>query len=279
MELNNEILIIGPPKSAKTTFLAQLYGRLLERNGKIIIHGAPKNIEGIKDAYNRLSEGLEPQTTPANANLEVEIPVKLDERQFVLRAKDYGGEQVRDITKLMEYDSTWAGRAKSHDRWIMFIRPAEIYHHYDISMKGFAEQESQDEAKPENLPENRLSDQAKFIELLQILLHARKSGIKDRLKSPKLIIALTCWDELNTNDSPTEVLQTKLPLLYQFIKSNWDEKSNLIMGVSAQEFPLKTEEARQRYLEELPESFGYLVFDDNEQERDLTMLIETSINQ
>ena len=126
MAVNNEILIIGPPGTGKTTFLAQLYGRLLEKKGKLQLASAPENIDGIKSAYNKLADGKETEPTPSTDNLEVKIPVIYERQEFVLHCKDYGGEQVRDLVALMEYDKTWIERAKTNDRWILFIRPSEI---------------------------------------------------------------------------------------------------------------------------------------------------------
>lgn len=274
MEVNNEILIIGPPKSAKTTFLAQLYGRLMAKKGQLILSQAPKNIDGIKNAYNRLVNGLEAETTPATENLQVEIPVKMGESEFVLNCKDYGGEQVRDITNLMEYDATWIKRVKGNDRWILFIRPGEISHHYDLSVKGFAEADS----SPSTNSTKKASDQYHFIELIQALLHARGAGMKEIINSPRLLIGMTCWDELKTESTPLEILKTKMPLFYQFIESNWESNMFKVVGVSAQEFPLDTKEAREKYLEEMPESFGYLVLENGNKDQDLTKLVVEAMN-
>lgn len=273
MTTNNEILIIGPPKSGKTTFLAQLYGRLVAKTGQLVLARAPKNIDGIKAAYDRLAEGLETETTPSLDNLEVEIPVKFGEHEFILHNKDYGGEQVRDITRMMEYDQNWITRSKENDRWILFVRPSEIYHHYDLSMKGFADVQNNDNEKPEN----RTSDQYHFIELIQALLHARGTGMKELIENPCLLIALTCWDELKTVKSPLEILQEKMPLFYNFIDSNWVNGKFRAIGVSAQGFSLN-DETRDRYLDDLPESFGYLVLENNSEDPDLTKLVLEAMN-
>jgi hypothetical protein len=274
MEVNNEILIIGPPKSAKTTFLAQLYGRLKTKSGQLILSRAPTNIEGIKHAYNRLVRGLEAETTPAIENLQVEIPVKKNDSEFILNCKDYGGEQVRDITHLMEYDPSWIKRAKDNDRWVLFIRPGELSHHYDLSMKGFAEADLETTSSPVQ----KASDQYHFIELMQALIHARGAGMKDIINSPRLLIVMTCWDELGTQDTPPNILKVKMPLFYQFIESNWEKNMFKVLGVSAQGFPLDNDEAKNKYLEDLPESFGYLVLEDGEKDQDLTMLIVEAMN-
>lgn len=270
MAINNEILIIGPPGSGKTTFLAQLYGRLVGKKGKLQLAFAPENIDGIKSAYNRLADGEETESTPSTDNLEVKIPVFYEGQEFVLHCKDYGGEQVRDLVALMEYDKTWIERAKMNDRWILFIRPSEIEHRFDLSKKGYAVKDP----KRTKASSYNTSDQSQFIELLQVLLHARGTGMKDPIDTPRLLISLTCWDELNTNLRPEEILKQKMPMFAHFVAANWLPGAFKIVGVSAQQFPLKTNEARNKYLDEMPQNFGFLVLDDNPNEKDLTRLIE-----
>lgn len=274
MEANNKILIIGSPKSGKTTFLAQLYGRLINRMGKLRMTETPENIEGIKQAYKRLAAGNEPESTPAKDNLEVNISVVLGSQEFLLSCKDYGGEQVRDLVALMEYDKIWIDRVKTNDRWILFIRPSEIEHLFDLSMKGFAEK---DQKETDN-PFLGTSDQSQFIELVQVLLHARGVGMKELVETPRLLIALTCWDELNTVLTPAEVLRQKMPLFSQFIAATWGVGAWDIIGVSAQQFPLNSDEARMKYRENMPQNFGYLVLDNKPEEKDLTLLIEKALS-
>lgn len=273
MTANNEILIIGPPTSGKTTFLAQLYGRLVDKRGRLRLAAAPDNIDGIKRAYDRLAGGEETESTPSTDNLEVKIPVLHEGKEFLLHCKDYGGEQVRDLVALMEYDENWIDRAKSNDRWILFIRPAEIEHRFDLSKRGYA---VKDQNEPSSLALGT-SDQSQFIELVQVLLHARGTGMKCLIDKPRLIIALTCWDELKTNSSPEQVLLQKMPMFKQFIAANWLPEAFNIIGVSAQEFPLNTEEARDKYLDDMPQNFGYLVLGDSQKDNDLTRLIEEAL--
>lgn len=275
MEINNSTLIIGPPKSGKTTFYAQLLARIQANIGQVKLTKSPEDFSGLQNACNRLADGLETETTPADENSEVILPVSIADKEFDLVCKDYGGEQIRNITDLLEYDNLWVKRAKSNDRWILFIRPSQLFHQYDLSLSGFAEM---DENKEASKLEDRLSDQYHFMELLQALLHARGTSTKSRIETPKLLIVLTCWDELNTNDSPMKVLTAKMPFFHHFVNTLWQEGSFKVIGLSAQGFPLDNPEAQDKYLDELPESFGYLVLEENPKEPDLTRLIEIAIN-
>ncbi|MET3535775.1 TRAFAC clade GTPase domain-containing protein [Chryseobacterium limigenitum] len=273
-QINNNILIIGPPNSGKTTFFAQLYGRIQSDAGVIKLRSTPKNITAIEKAYDRLANGDETESTPATDNREITIPIKWNEKELDLTFKDYGGEQVNEIINQLAYDKVWKNRTKDNDRWILFIRPGEIYHHYDLTVTGYADV---DPASESDNWHNDLSHQYIFIELVQALLHARAIGIKTDIESPKLVVALTCWDELNTELTPNNILLQKMPLFLQFISTIWAEESLSIVGLSAQEFSLDNQEAKDKYLDDLPESFGYIVTDSETKERDLTKLIEIAL--
>ncbi len=273
-QINNNILIIGPPNSGKTTFFAQLYGRIQSDAGVIKLRSTPKNITAIEKAYDRLANGDETESTPATDNREITIPIKWNEKELDLTFKDYGGEQVNEIINQLAYDTVWKNRAKDNDRWILFIRPGEIYHHYDLTVTGYADVDAASESDNWH---NDLSHQYIFIELVQALLHARAIGIKTDIESPKLVVALTCWDELNTELPPKDILLQKMPLFHQFITTIWAGKSLSIVGLSAQEFSLDNQEAKDKYLDDLPESFGYMVTDSETKERDLTKLIEIAL--
>ena len=54
----------------------------------------------------------------------------------------------------------------------------------------------------------------------------------------RLDIVLTCWDEMESQEKPYEVLKSKLPLLLSFLESNWHEDYLKIIGLSTQGFNL-----------------------------------------
>lgn len=275
MEANNSTLIIGLPKSGKTTFLAQLYNRIINKSCRIILSKTPDNIKSIQNACERLAQGKPTEPTAASESVKLKIPVELDGKTFNLICPDYGGEQVSNVTEFMEYDDNWQKLTKENDRWILFIRPGELYHHYDLSLKGYTDI---DDNRDTSKPENQLSHQYLFIELLQSLLYARDVGVKSKIDTPKLLIVLTCWDELETTKKPIEILIEKLPLFNHFIETIWKSDSIRVIGLSSQGFPLDTQEAQDKYLDDLPESFGYLVDENDTHEKDLTKLIEIALS-
>lgn len=274
MEKNNNILVVGKPKSSKTTYFAQFYLRVLRKKSSVKLWKAPQNIKPIEDAIKRLSVGEEVQSTPADSNEELILPIQIEDQQLELVCPDYGGEQVNNIIELMEFDEKWKTRVANSGNWILFFRPGTVINYYDLSNAGYDQLEQKRSDKDLQSP---LSDQCQLIELLQALLYIKGQGIKNQINTPTLLIALTCWDELNTQQNPVEYLQSTVPLLYEFISTNWHDQAFKVFGLSAQEFPLLEQAAKDKYLEDLPENFGYVVKPDGELTKDLTILVKEVI--
>ena len=272
--MNESILIIGHPASGKTTFLAQFFTRVMQRKSSITLSKFPENINAIISAQNQLALGEETETTPAYENVKLILPINVNGERVDLVCPDYGGEQVNNLTSLMEIDDNWMGLVNSSNRWLLFIRPEKITSEYDLSISSYEEIEK---TKSTTFTIPGLSDQSKFIELLQVLLYAKNKGIKHRIVIPKLFIVLNCWDELKTSNKPVQVLQERAPLLRHFIETIWEKEAFEIFGLSAQEFPLTTSEAKNKYLNELPENFGYIVDREGIQDKDITKLITIAL--
>lgn len=274
MVVNDSILIVGQPASGKTTFIAQFLTRVKKRKSSIKLIKIPENIKAITDAIKRLSMGEEPETTPADQNVELVIPINVDGKNIDLVFPDYGGEQVNDLIELMEINENWQKLVTCSDRWIHFIRPHEITPEYDLSISSY---EQIDAKKSKVFSGPGLSNQSKFIELLQVLLHTKNKGIKHPISIPKLSIVLTCWDELKTNNKPVQVLREKLPMFLHFVETVWEKEAFEILGLSAQEFPLKTQEKKDKYLDELPENIGYMIDQKGVKDKDITKLIKIAL--
>lgn len=274
MSANNSILIIGHPDSGKTTFIVQFFTRVKKRKSSITLFKTPENIKAITSAEKRLASGEEPITTPAEESVELVLPIVVDGLSLDLVCPDYGGEQVNNLTELMEIDDNWNKMVNSSDRWLLFIRPNQITPEYDLSISSYVEI---NKTKSPVFESPGLSDQSKFIELIQTLLYSKKIGTKHPIYEPKLSIVLTCWDELINPKKPVQVLQDKLPLFLHFIETVWKKESLKIFGLSAQEFPLNTQEAKDKYQDELPENFGYMIDQDGIKDKDITKLVKMAL--
>ncbi|CDS91476.1 conserved hypothetical protein [Sphingobacterium sp. PM2-P1-29] len=271
------ILLIGKPHSSKTVFLSQFYSKLQKNKSKLKLYKSVDDLSPISEAREALASGDEPQTTPSEKSVKFYLPIQVAEKQVDLKCPEYGGEQVLSIVENRELNKEWTTSIQDSDGWILFIRLNNVNKLLDISDVTYSEQHHKNSKEPVSEIEYKISDQSFFIELLQILLHAKGTDyhkVNDKLK---MTIVLTCWDEMNIEDKPYDVLQSKLPLLLNFLESNWDENYLNIVGLSAQGFSLTTPENKEKYQIEGPEEFGYLVLPDGTQTSDITELIEQAL--
>lgn len=270
--------MIGLQASGKTTFLAQLYTRIQERAGKVKLSKEANeiNIEPIKDAVRRLSEGDETQATSSRTDTELILPIEWKGKEYLITSPEYGGEQVRNIYELMQVHSDMAKRVMNSDQWLLFIRPGDIFPSYDLSKGTY---KKPDIPKAKNSQKINPSKQSNFIEIVQALLWVKGQGIKAPISKPRLFVVLTCWDELGSDRLPLEILKEKLPLFKDYLEANWQKGHLKVLGLSAQEFPLNADENKDKYLDEMPSSFGYLVEEDGGHNKDLTLLIQKALSE
>ncbi|KAA6325336.1 hypothetical protein EZS27_025439 [termite gut metagenome] len=160
---------------------------------------------------------------------------------------------------------------------MFFIRLNDIPETEDIVNRPLPEKVS---VKDKGKSPFKLSDNAFYIELLQMLLYAKKVSNKQNIVIPRLMIVLSCWDLLNAEGIiPSEILKSKLPMFYKFITNSWDKNNLYIVGLSSTEKTLDSKIPDNDYLDKNPESFGYAIFPDGTKEKDLTMLISKIIGQ
>jgi hypothetical protein len=275
MTASKSVLIIGKPASGKTTFLAQFLTRVAKGKSKVKLLSMPDNIKAISDAQKSLSSGEEPATTQSDRNVELNLSLEIDGNNVQLSCPDYGGEQISAHTELMEIDKTWQKLVKGSDNWLLFIRASKISPEYDLSVTSY---ETIEKDKSDVQKELVLSEQSSYIELIQSLLYAKDVGVRQERELPKLVVVITCWDELNNELTPKEVLIEKLPMFNNVIEAMWNRQKLSVLGLSAQEFPLKGDtEATDKYLDDLPESFGYMVTEEGNKDKDITFLIDWAI--
>lgn len=276
--MNNAIMLIGRPHSSKTVFLTQFYSRLQKGKSKLSLYKPVTNITPISAAREALANGNEPEPTPPEMSTEFLLPIQIAEKRIDLLCPEYGGEQVDSIVNNREVGQSWNNALALSNNWILFIRLNSVNKPMDISDVTYTKQKEQSEEKTMLEPEYKISDQSFFIELLQILLQYKKYDYHFQNQILKLTVVLTCWDEMNTQKRPDEMLKTRLPLFNDFIKANWKAESLKIIGLSAQEFALTKEENKEKYRIEGPEQFGYLVQADGIQTKDITQLLELALS-
>lgn len=269
---DSSILIIGESGVGKTHYGAQLLMKLQQKDSQLRMNGSANNLEPFSEAVDRLNEGLAADHTPVSNYIESIWPI-IDSNGVngQLIWPDYGGEQVSNISALRSVPQEWLTRVMESSSWLFMIRTNLYRLQDDVLSRPL---ESGKKAQAPEVSRAEVSDQARLVELIQILIYLRK-GVPSGRK-PKICFLLSCWDELNTDSTPSELFKTSLPMLYEFIHSYWSEP--LIMGLSSLGKNLNKDNKDKDYMDSGPENFGYIICPDGTSNPDITIPIKLLIS-
>lgn len=271
MTAQHTILLVGESNVGKTHYGAQFLKRLMVRGSALKMSGAPTNLEAFTTALSCLTEGKSTDHTPASTYVESIWPI-VDEagRYADLVWPDYGGEQVRNLVTQRRIPADWRERVLEATDWVLIIRLHSLRSEDDLfsrPLQSFTAVGSQEESDA-----YELSDQARTVELIQMLLYMAQFHLDRPLGKPRLTILLSCWDELETTELPADLLASRLPMLWSFVRSNWT--SPTVIGLSALERTLSKTDADREYAIRGPEEFGYVVLPNGEKNTDITLPIQ-----
>jgi len=272
--MHKKLLIIGKPHSSKTVFITQFYIRLQKGKGKLSLYEPVADLSAITLAKDALVKGEEPEPTDPGRSVNMILPIQYNEFKIDLNCPEYGGEQINTILSTRQISKNWSELIKESDNWIFFVRLNSINRQLDIINTTYSEHFSH--GKNTDVP-YITTEQSSLIELLQIFLHSKENDYHLKNVQVKLTVALTCWDELSTTQFPRTVLKQQLPLLLDFIESNWTKTKINFIGLSALEFPLTNAENKAKYENEGSENFGYLIKANGEKTKDITELISEAL--
>lgn len=259
------VLLLGESNVGKTHYGAQFLKRLIIGRSSLKMFGQATNLDPFDQALNSLSDGRATGHTPSETYVESIWPViDAQGRQAELIWPDYGGEQVRRMIADHSISGAWRDRIQDATDWILLVRLHDLKNSEDIFSRPLADLGKTQVAQLARRP----SDQARLIELLQMLLYISPASRDGQVITPSLTVLLSCWDELEGQSRPREALQASLPMFSDFIESVWD--SPAIFGLSALERPLSEQQADQDYAIKGPESFGYIVRFDGVNDVDIT---------
>lgn len=257
-----EVLLIGGPHSGKTHFAGQLYGRILRGSGKLkraTHHATPGDLTILQEVLNALEEGRAASHTPASTSGEICLPMEdAAGHHLVLKWPDYGGEQITGILENRAVPEAWQSRLDQVEGWALIIRLSD---------------ESSVDARP-TLPHAPPSDvtkqspvlvkawdpNARWVELMQILLHVAEQDTSRALQLPRLVVLLSCYDECpSPSQAPADLLAARLPMLHSFLSTTWAEDAWSVWGLSALGRTLNADQFDETFLTEGPDQQGWVV--------------------
>lgn len=266
-EITLQIAVFGESNVGKSHYGAQLIGRLNAETGSMRMRGAAPDLAAFDDVVQSLSGGVPGAHTAAGTYIETLLPVLTEGNVAVdLNWPDYAGEQVSQLLEERRIPASWQHRVETADGWILMVRPKRAPQAEDIFSRPLGDLQS---SQRDGFVIER-SPQARLVELLQMLLyttHARTCRVK-----PALAVVLSCWDELEVPEgtTPEQVLRRNLPLLAAFVRNNWDERSRLVLGLSATGVALSKDSPNKDFIYKGAEQMGWVVTANGTHTPDLT---------
>lgn len=265
------LALFGESDVGKSHYGGQLLLRLNTEQCELRMRGAATNLTAFDEVTQRLNEGVPAAHTPATVYYESVWPVAdRSGREMDLCWPDYAGEQIRRLLEERRIPAEWQNRVDSADCWVLMVRPKLATLAEDILSRPLTDVG----APVAGNERNKRSSQSQLVELLQMLTHARRVGNGER-RMPALAVFLSCWDEIESAGTmtPLEMFSVHLPLLASYVMNNWTLDKLLVFGVSALGEALIAAKPNERFINEGPEHFGYVVLENGKQTSDLTVPI------
>ena len=262
---DKSILLIGESDVGKSHYGGQLLKRLMQEDGQLRMDGAATNLEPFQAVMACLDAGLPADHTPIKTYHESRWPiVDREGQQADLIWPDYGGEQIKNIIDDRRLPQVWLDRITQSSAWLLLIRLQKIRADDDVFSRPLASLKG----RVTETWDAGLSEQARLIELMQVLAYTWSTSNERSSRFPPLVVLLTCWDEMESSGKPIDELRKRLPMFGDFVASNWKESS--VLGLSALGRALDKRKPDEEYIAKGSEGFGYVVLEDGTRSADLT---------
>jgi len=264
-----EILLLGGPDSGKTHFAGQLYGRLKRNPGLLELRDTPADLSALEEVLHCLENGHAAEHTSAGTWTDVLLPLRDKHgNELDLRWPDYGGEQLLTIFTERQVTEAWRSELRLADGWLLLIRLKKETTYPD-ALTELANRSS--DSNGTTARAGNWDGNARWVELLQILLYVAGLSTVAHLEQPRLAVLLSCYDELAVdNQLPSQVLAKNLPLVSAFIDSIWKPSAISIWGLSALGCLLEKNSDNENFINQGPEHQGWVVNPDGHKDADLS---------
>lgn len=265
------LALFGESNTGKSHYGGQLLSRIEAETCELSLRDAPTDLSPFEEVRTRLNAGLPAAHTSSGVYRESIWPVKSRAgHKFDLTWPDYAGEQIRQLIDTRRMEQAWLDRVQSADGWILMVRASLAKPDEDIFSKPLKDLRS---PEADAVAQPKRSHQARLVELLQMLLHAR--GLHGAREVPALVILMSCWDELGLAEGtkPDAQLKACLPLLSSYIQCHWGGNKSGVFGLSALESALDVQKPNEAFINRGPEQFGYVIDPEGTRTGDLTLPI------
>ena len=224
--------VMGLPEAGKTTYIAALSYVLLNSSASVL---RIKELVGDSTYFSEMSSKWSnveklPRTLPATERINNEFRLINNQGdELALIIPDLSGESFQEqyINRTIKTDH--AELIKECMGILFFLNPDNIIEATLIS-KLSTTIRSGEEVKTRNAKDHDLT-QVQLVDLLQFISYLRDG------RPLRLCVIVSAWDVIevrNKKPKPEEFIQKRVPLLWQFIKSNSHIFEENYFGVSAQ---------------------------------------------
>src|SRR5579884_333002 len=242
-----EILVMGLPEAGKTTFIAALWH-------VVSVHEIASalrlgELQPSRDHLNSISKKWRECASVGRTILGKERSVAMNletldgMRKFRVTMPDTSGEAFRRIFENRRWTTSFGTAVERSAALIFFMHPDFMIapHRIDDGVEEAisimepvarsAEDNNSGQAAEQSLPweVNRASPQTKVLDLLQLVIRARKG------RCLKIAVVVSAWDLVkNLQLTPEKWLQKRAPLVWQFLNANQEKRPYAVFGISAQ---------------------------------------------
>ena len=257
-----DVLVLGGPATGKTHFAGQLLGRLRnDRQGVLRVRpGGEDDLHQFEEVLACLEEGRAAGHTPGGtwSGMKCQLQVRGGD-DIVLEWPDYAGERFASIVDKHKVTPEWQASIGAAQAWLLFIRLSTLRIHEDLLTRPpgrISERVAPDACDRDG---SVWDDQARYVEILQMLLFTARRSTAKPVDTPRLAVVLSCWDELDEKGTPEEVFRERLPLLDAFVRVAWTGDSWSAWGLSSLGRTLTSDSRDAEFAKHGPEHFGYVV--------------------
>ena len=271
----NRILFAGMHESGKTTFIAALWDYINSDKAdkklslKSLANSENQYLEKIRAEWLRCKK-----VTRTNLNESETVRMNVlnasSGKNLILEIPDISGELFNSHFQHREWDSDYENIVRQMGGVLLFINPKDKRNRAQyiadaVEIEFEIEAELNEELKSDiqvaletpkeptavnsiDFPqwsEEQTSNQVKLVETLQFI------ASQIEVQSPmRISVVISRWDliEANGSETPLSWLQTKMPLLHQYLICNDDIFKLQVFGVSAQGGDYSREHERNRLL-------------------------------
>lgn len=249
MATGHSVLVIGLPRTGKTTFLAALWDVVETESvdGSLIlesIEGDKEHLNAIRDLWANCDEM--PRT---RVGKEKTVSMKLRDRSSNISGHfsfpDMDGETFEQQWTDRVWTESYEKLVVSSDTVMLFVHPKKVLEGALIrdarpliaalpkadSTTNVVDASNVESSAEHAAPATRwVPTQVQVLELLQFVLRKRGSN------RMRLGVIVSAWDMVMKlgSTTPDKWIQERMPLLYQYLISNRESVDFRVYGVSAQ---------------------------------------------